>query len=136
MLCRAFNIPLDQNPGFVLKDDALLPGWARAPILTAFKDGIIPGYDDGSYRPEETIPRAEMAVIADSALGVRTQMTVRLRPGFLDADAIPDWAAGDISYALAIGVVVGYPDVTFRASQLATRAEACAIVVKLMKLVR
>jgi hypothetical protein len=133
MLCRAFNIPLDANPGFVLKDDALLPGWARAAILTTFKDGIIPGYDDGSFRPDETIPRSELAVIADSALGVRTQMTVRLRPGFADAATIPDWAAGDIAYALAVGIVIGYPDVTFRASQPATRAEACAVVNNLME---
>jgi hypothetical protein len=134
MITAALKVPLDAHPGFLLLDDTSIPGWAYVPIMTAFKDGIIPGYTDGSFRPGNSITRGEIAVMAANTLRVSQMMTRLLQPNCPDAGSIPDWAKGDVAFDLAEGIMTGYPDGTFQASRQVTRAEAAALVLELMKL--
>lgn len=91
---------------------------------------LVSGYPDGSYRPANTVTRAEMA-----ALLVRAERIAAVQPAvptFRDV-APGHWAYGVIEAAAAAGVVSGYPDGTFRPGAPVTRAETAALLVRLSK---
>jgi|GEM_PF-616015 len=96
--------------------------WYNHAVSTLANMGILHGYNDGTFKPNGMITRAEFATIAVA---------------FNDKADIPDadfsdlsdhWAAVDVSIAAANGWVNGYPDGTFGPDSLITRAEAMAIV--------
>ena len=67
--------------------------------------GVINGYEDGNFRPEEPVTRAEMTAIAARILGVSGGGAA---DGESYADVAPDhWAAADIAAATALGIVNG-----------------------------
>ena len=49
---------------------------------------------------------------------------------FADNDSISDWAKGSAVTAANGGILLGYPDNTFRPQVSATRAEAVTVIVK------
>ena len=97
--------------------------------------GIIGGYNDGTFRPQQPVTRLELAVMLVKAAGWDengTEKTIgsmshkRLQ-AFRDEDGIPAWARSMIAAAREQGLVIGYPDGTFRPHQLATRSEAAVM---------
>lgn len=105
--------------------------WAKGYIQFAYELGIIRGFDDGSFRPGDYIRRMDMAAMLVRALRVEGQNAVL--PAYVDAEQIPDWAQRDIAIASERKLVGGFPDNTFRPRELATRAEAAAMVNRLME---
>ena len=96
--------------------------WFNTAVSTMAKMGIVTGYSDGSYRPNEAITRAEFTAIAarfDSKSSGATE-------GF--GDAVDHWAQRDIEKAAANGWVGGYEDGSFRPNSRIKRAEAIAII--------
>jgi hypothetical protein len=96
-------------------------------IETLVALGIIDGYDDGTYKPEKTISRAELAKILVEALGYGD-----LVEGAASAfpDTINHWAKGYVAIAAGTGLVVGYPDGTFRPENVVSYDEALTMVVR------
>ncbi|MEC0227826.1 S-layer homology domain-containing protein [Paenibacillus alba] len=116
-------------------DDSQIPAWAKADIAAAVKAGILSGYEvDGksAFKAEQTITRAEMSMMIANALkAVPSKAVDGLKP-FQDASSIPAWAQSSVSAAVTAGILSGYEDNTFRANNLATRAEAAAMIYKLL----
>ena len=54
--------------GDFFKDDNEIPDWARDPIYNLKLNGFITGYDDDTYRPNQAVTRAELAVILDRVI--------------------------------------------------------------------
>jgi hypothetical protein len=98
--------------------------WAYKYIETAKANGIIEGYPDGSFRPNNNITRAEIAAVIVRAAGLSIDTS---GTAFTD---VPDthWAYDEIMTAKNNGIVSGYPDGTFRPDNSATRAEAAQMV--------
>lgn len=93
--------------------------------------GIMSGYEDGSFKPENAITREEMAKLIVSAIGedVLAQLVGDVSESkFTDADEISDWALSAVNQLAALGVITGYEDGSFRPSQVITRAEAAVII--------
>jgi uncharacterized surface protein with fasciclin (FAS1) repeats len=86
--------------------------WARPFIQALTERNIITGFPDGTFKPEQTITRAEFAAIIQKAFN-QTQVRQLPTGGFRD---IPSnyWAASAISRAYETGFLSGYPDNTFR----------------------
>ena len=96
--------------------------WFNTAVSTMSALGIINGYPDGTFGPYDPISRAEFAAIAarfDSAAA--DQMA-----NFTDIDG--HWAVLEISKAAQNGWVNGYTDGTFKPDQDITRAEAMALI--------
>lgn len=102
--------------------------WAKSSIERAAALGIITGYDDGTFRPQAKVTRAEFTAMITRAFAL--QSTNGVTPKFADADKIPSWASTFVAEAAAAGVVSGFADGTFRPDQLITRAEMTAIIVR------
>ncbi|WP_028309777.1 S-layer homology domain-containing protein [Desulfitibacter alkalitolerans] len=93
---------------------------------------ILQGYPDGTFRPDGSITRAEFAAVAVRALGL--DIAAEASKGmtkFSDVSA-SHWASGFINVATQQGIIVGYPDGTFKPEANVTHAEALAMIVRLL----
>lgn len=104
--------------------------WGYSAVSKVFKAGIITGYPDGSFGPDEPISRAEMAVMLGRALKVKAQ-AVPSSP-FTDVPATY-WALPWIKQLQAEGWLQGYSDGTYRPEAGATRAEFVSLIYKWVK---
>ena len=96
--------------------------WSNEAISTMTKAGVVSGYDDNTFRPENYITRAEFAAIASRFDSV----TYNGENKFNDIDG--HWAQNYINRAAQKGWVSGYEDNTFRPDSLITRAEAISLI--------
>ncbi|MFT0796498.1 S-layer homology domain-containing protein [Synechococcus sp. H70.1] len=99
--------------------------WGAQYIAGLNERQIISGFPDGTFRPNESITRAQFAVIVTKAFGLDTNVPVRPF-----ADPIPSWAAPSIGAAAAAGLVSGFPDGTFRPNEVLTRAQAITVLTR------
>lgn len=105
--------------------------WAEKAILQAAQLGIVSGYTDGSFRPNQLITRAQMAVIIAKALKVK-QVEKAASIRFTDEDVIPMWAKLAIQKVADAGIMTGRSQEFFVPQGTATRAEAVVVLLRLM----
>ena len=102
--------------------DVSASDWFNNAISTLTNAGILDGYEDGTFRPNGNITRAEFATIAVRFFDLTYE----------GEDLFPDisdhWARDYINQAAAAGFVNGYEDGTFRPNNAITRAEAVTLV--------
>ena len=98
--------------------------WHNNAISTLANMGIISGDPDGSFRPDDSITRAEFTKIA---VGFFDKAGDYVDGTYEDVSA-SDWYADFIDAAVDLGLIEGYPDGTIRPNASITRAEACTIV--------
>lgn len=99
--------------------------WAQPFIQGLTTAGVIAGFPDGTFRPEQPVNRAQFAAMLQKAFS--TQSAVRQLPvnGFTDVPA-DYWAAPAIARAYEIGFLAGYPDNTFAPNQQIPKVQAIA----------
>lgn len=107
--------------------DVSAGAWYNKAIATLSRMGILSGYEDGSFRPNATVTRAEFAAMAarfdTEAKPVDTPFT----------DLTGCWAADEIAKAYGKGWVNGYGDNTFRPNGPITRAEAVTLINRVLR---
>jgi len=123
MIVRAFEL---QQQGPVSYPDVPIRHWAYQEIVKATSSGIIRGYTDGTFRPNDYMTRVEMAQMLGNALKLQP---LDADPGFHDI-APGYWAAGMLAALKQDGTLTGYPDGTFRPNETATRAEFASLLYK------
>ena len=131
VIARAMNYNLSQDIDLEFTDKDSIPTWAQPYIDAAVKAGIIKGYQDGSFRADASINRAEMAVMVMRALRINHDSSLSL--SFTDKAEIPDWAAQYISEAVKQGIITGNPDNRFLPGNTATRAEAATVTTRMLE---
>lgn len=97
--------------------------WYNTAVSTLSRMGIINGYEDGSFKPDAQITRAEFTAIATRFF----DYSARYKGAFNDV-ASGSWYANYVQAALDMGLVDGYPDGGFHPNSSITRAEAVTIV--------
>ena len=98
-------------------------------ILTALD--IIEGYEDGTFRPDETITRAEAVTIVDRLLGFNAVPTPYSGQTYTDVPAT-HWASGYIQIGTAQGFIAGHGDGTFRPEDPVTFEQIVKMLVYVM----
>ena len=102
--------------------DVAYTAWYNNAVSTTSNAGIIAGYPDGTFQPNNYITRAEFATIAARFLSEE----------YVGPDLFTDisghWAAEYINRAANAGWINGYPDGSFRPNAYITRAEAMTLV--------
>lgn len=94
---------------------------------------IRPTEYSGVLRPDQPMPRKEMAVILVRAAG-EEQKAQRLAGSplsFSDTGTLPAWLKGYIACAVEEGLLNGFPDRSFRPDGILTRAEAATVMMRL-----
>lgn len=71
LLCGAIGAALVTTPAFAAAPNDLRHHWAQAQVYTLMEHGIIAGYPDHTFRPDNSITREEAAVLTLSLLKER-----------------------------------------------------------------
>ncbi|WP_165861243.1 S-layer homology domain-containing protein [Paenibacillus paeoniae] len=99
--------------------------WAKDAIAQALQAGYITGYEDGTFRPDAQITRAEMAVMVARALGLSLQGNVST--DFADDRDIPVWAKASVAAMKQFGFMGGKGSNKFDPNVMTTRVEAVSV---------
>ena len=102
--------------------------WAKDAITYLIDEGILSGYPNGKFMPENEITRAEFSKIVAKAFAIRPTGKAQ----FKDIDK--SWAKAYIIALSEHGIVKGFPDGTFRPNRKITRAELVAMLMRVAKL--
>jgi hypothetical protein len=129
MLMNALK-PQGEGAALAFTDTAKIGAWAQQAVAQAVQAGIIQGYEDGSFRPDAGITRAEMAVTLANALGQHGESYAAT--GFADDKNIPVWAKDGVAFVKQAGIVQGKGDNEFAPQDQATRAEAVTVLLNML----
>ncbi|WP_339287552.1 S-layer homology domain-containing protein [Paenibacillus sp. FSL E2-0201] len=113
------------------KDQEKIGAWAAEAVAQAASAGIVSGYEDGSFRPNAVITRAEMAVMIAKALGLPLEPAAGT--SFTDDAKIPAWAKAAVKGIHALGILEGRGAGRFAPSEQATRAEAVTMLLRMLE---
>lgn len=100
--------------------------WAYNQIQSLAEDGVVVGYPDDTFRPDEQVTRAEFATMALKAI---RQENAKAKETFEFSD-VPEtyWAHDNIQRAYSFDLVKGLPDGTFNPEGSVTKAEAISLI--------
>jgi len=134
MLAKAFKWQSEENEASELsfQDNDNIGAWAKDAIAQGLKRGIVTGYTDGSFRPNQEITRTEMIVMIARALGIKASDLEQT--SFSDDDNIPAWAKGAVESLREQGHLAGRSGNSFAPNEAASRAEALVIILRVLKL--
>jgi hypothetical protein len=118
----------NNSVNIVLSDLSTLNTTQKEAVNTLVNQGIINGYQDGTFKPEQYISRSEIAkvvtLILKSELGKETS--------FKDIKN-NDWFMGYVEGIKDEGLVTGYTDGTYKPLASITYDEVSAIVARILK---
>jgi uncharacterized repeat protein (TIGR02543 family) len=101
--------------------------WYAKPVKYLANMGVLLGYNDGAFRPEQNITRAEFTAVASRFDDMRSDV----EDAFVDVPK-GHWAHDTILSAYAKGWISGYPGDIFLPENAITRAEVVAIVNRML----
>ena len=110
--------PAAARAGFEFSDMAEA-AWAEESVYYLYKNGILNGYDDGTFRPNDEITREEFATVIVRYLG----LDVDTECDFIDVRK-NDWFYGYIAAAKKEGIISGITDTEFGTGRIITRQDA------------
>lgn len=91
--------------------------------------GIFDGYDDGSFKPEKVVTRAEMAVVIAKILHGADVNPANFAGAGKFTD-VPAWAEGYVNLVAALGIIEGYGDGKFGPNDPVTTVQASTMLMK------
>ncbi|THF80866.1 alpha-amylase [Cohnella fermenti] len=149
MLVAAFD--LADESATATFSDVKAGAWYEEAVASAQKLGIVTGRTDGTFGVLDPISRQDMAVLIAKAAKVLNASGAAsgtangtasgaasdsAASGFKDAASISAYAASAVKLASELGLMGGKGDGSFAPTATSTRAEAAAVLYRLLKLVR
>lgn len=111
--------------------------WYSEAVEWAYRNGMVVGYGDDTFRHSQAITREEMAKVFAKFMSYRghsLDYDTDCRGDFNDGTKIHDWALDSVNVIVATGLMVGEGNGNFNPAKSATRAEAATVLVRLMAL--
>lgn len=107
--------------------------WYGSYLYTAYKDNVVDGYPDGTFKPSKTVNKAEFYKILFN--GMKVDISPKLdRSPFKDVDK-NEWFAPFVAYAKEIGII-DPNTTTLKPSEGMSRGEVAYAIYKLMLLMK
>lgn len=113
--------------------------WFADAVAAAVHAGIINGYADGSFKPNERITREQIAVMTARALNFvnkPVQANDNALGNYKDQASISPWAKASIAELLTAQIIKGKSLTTIDPAANATRAEAAVMIKRLLQFVQ
>ena len=101
--------------------------WAESYIEKAIDYGFVNGYEDGTFKPDAPITRAEFTTMFNGALENKAEADI----DFTDVTE-DDWFYEDISRGVAASFINGYSDTEFAPGRNITRQEAAVMISRIV----
>lgn len=109
--------------------------WYSSVIRWASQMGIVTGFQDGSFRPNENVTRVQLAAMLFRFAQYQSR-DIQGRGdlnSYQDSSSVQAWAKEAIQWAVAKGLISGKPGARLDPSGSATRAEAAAVLVRFLR---
>ncbi|WP_166244816.1 pectinesterase family protein [Paenibacillus turpanensis] len=133
LLVRALGLTEQDAIGF---SDIEAGQWYYGAVGAAKNAGLISGFEDGTFRPNEQITREQMTVMIVRALqlgGQEVEARHQLLEKFSDASSISTWSKEAVAQLLSAGIIQGTSATEFAAHEPATRAQAAVMLMRTLK---
>jgi hypothetical protein len=124
MSFTAETAPTTTIPTVPVFSDVPSTYWAYDAITSLSSQGIVSGYPDGAFKPDNPITRAEFATMLVKALGLSTAGT---NGKFTDVTP-DDWCHGYVNAAASANLVYGIGDSLFAPNALVTREQMAVMI--------
>ncbi|MDO4732401.1 MAG: S-layer homology domain-containing protein [Bacillota bacterium] len=122
--------------------DVQQDGYYTDALGWAMDRGLIDGYGNGCFGPNDAITRQQMAkIIALFAELLQAEQAVAVQPpqvvlAFPDLQEISSWAMNGVEFCVGLGLITGHDDGFFRPDDYASRAQVAAILQRIDTLIR
>ncbi|MFE5324146.1 S8 family serine peptidase [Paenibacillus sp. NPDC056579] len=126
ILSRAFKLSKQKTISYT---DVSSGHWAYADIAKAAQAGIVDGYPDRSFAPDQPVSRMEMTSMIARSMNISGKRRGAIP--FTDVDE-NYWGVGVLKQMKAEGWITGYDDGSYRPDQQASRAEFVTMLAKIM----
>ncbi len=136
MLMRTFGLD-NKTPEGSSFTDVAEGAWHSGAILAAFELGIVNGKGDGLFGPDENVSREDMIVMVYNTLktaGINLKQAESGKQEFGDNDDISGYAAQAVLALRQAGIINGNGEGLFLPQSNASRAEAAAVIYRLLHL--
>ncbi|WP_413374174.1 S-layer homology domain-containing protein [Paenibacillus taichungensis] len=126
LIAKVFD--LSSSQGSVMSD--VSGHWAEASIRSLQGKGVLSGYPDGTFKPNQEIKRSEMIAIISRIMDLTNVITTEA-PVFTDLEQT--WNKEQLQQAAAAGIITGDGKGEFYPANSASRAEALTIVLRVLQ---
>ena len=127
IICLMFSLMPANTFAFQATD--ISGHWAQVKIQSWIDKGLIKGYPDGTFKPDQDITRAEFMALVNRAFGYTAVAPIT----YTDVKA-GSWYAPEVAKAQAAGYITGYPDGTMKPENPISREEVATIISRIKKL--
>lgn len=119
--------------GSVSFDDVKAGTWYTDAIAWASANGIVDGYGNGKFGPDDPVTREQMAAILYHYADYKGYDVSGMADltGYTDANAVSDWALTAMRWANDEGLITGRTAITLVPNGTATRSEVAAILMRI-----
>ena len=125
---RMYTVTVEEGVSF---SDVTAGAWYYENVMGAAENGYVSGYPDGTFKPMQSVTRAEFASMIAKAMGYDSDPDA----GSAYPDVADDhWAKAAINFCAQNDIINGYDDGTFQPNKAITRQEAAAILNKAFEL--
>src|SRR5450756_1801958 len=127
IICLMFSLMPANTFAFQATD--ISGHWAQVKIQSWIDKGLIKGYPDGTFKPDQDITRAEFMALVNRAFGYTAVAPIT----YTDVKA-GSWYAPEVAKAQAAGYITGYPDGTMKPENPISREETATIISRIKNL--
>lgn len=131
MIVLALELDIEEYKGTFT--DVESDVWYADYVGTMVKNGLIKGYEDGTFKPNHKITRAEMANIIGNVLDLEVNKVEKkeLLGELKDKEDIKAWVEDSVAKVVKSGIMVGDENNNFKPNETTTRGEAATAIYRL-----
>ncbi|SEL79515.1 S-layer homology domain-containing protein [Paenibacillus sp. OK003] len=108
--------------------------WAKNDVEKLVGSGVLNGYGNGTFKPNQTISREEMVVILSRIVDLNEVDKEASKGSFLDMARVSSYASNEVKAAAAAGIISGKSNGVFDPQGSSTRAEALTVILNALNL--
>ena len=127
-LVLAFACAFTMFAGAAFTDEADINDVNKEAVSTLVELGVINGYKDGTFRPDEIVTRAEMAKMIYVVRTGKSDASAYNNDKTTFTDITNHWGRGYIKYCQSLGIIAGKNATTFAPDQTVTTQEAAKML--------
>ncbi|RXZ82095.1 hypothetical protein EBB07_12270 [Paenibacillaceae bacterium] len=138
ILGRAIGLVSDSYQGQF--DDLHAENWSAVSIQSALNRSLIHGYEDGTFRPEQSMTKEEAIVVITRALqmvgdeiALSDDKVKQILAQYSDANKVSGWAKKAVAVAIETGILQGKTSHTLASQESITRAEIVIMIRRMLE---
>ena len=116
-----------------LFNDVEADSWYTDAVAWAAEKGIVLGYDETTFAPNDNVTREQLVVMLYRYAAV-TEKSEKDLSAFADAASVSEWATEAMTWAVEKGIILGKGNSTLDPQGVASRAEVCTMLVRFLEM--